>query len=282
MTTLTTDEDKQAIQRALNDIHFYRGVVPVQAYEVLAKHQKEVTPYLLDTLEMAIKRHDRTSDYYTAHINALLLLGQFKEKKAYPIYMKLLNLPIESIDRLLGDILTETSPKFIASTYDGNPEPLFSLLTNSKAEDFLRLVIAGCFSTLIYQKLIDKNMVLKRLQEIVASGKMNNDPAFFTALADLAMVCKLEPLYDTIRAAFKTDLILNPFMDLEFFEKTVATPVEQITELEDLNPLNDAASELGQWEGYSGTTPSPVKIQRNDDCPCGSGQKFKKCCISRL
>jgi preprotein translocase subunit SecA len=25
-----------------------------------------------------------------------------------------------------------------------------------------------------------------------------------------------------------------------------------------------------------------VKIGRNDSCPCGSGRKFKKCCIGRL
>ena len=24
-----------------------------------------------------------------------------------------------------------------------------------------------------------------------------------------------------------------------------------------------------------------IKIGRNDDCPCGSGNKFKKCCISK-
>ena len=25
-----------------------------------------------------------------------------------------------------------------------------------------------------------------------------------------------------------------------------------------------------------------VKIQRNDPCPCGSGKKFKKCCINSI
>lgn len=25
-----------------------------------------------------------------------------------------------------------------------------------------------------------------------------------------------------------------------------------------------------------------VRIGRNDDCPCGSGRKFKKCCIQKL
>lgn len=28
--------------------------------------------------------------------------------------------------------------------------------------------------------------------------------------------------------------------------------------------------------------PTPMKIGRNDPCPCGSGKKFKKCCINKL
>ncbi|MBP6563957.1 MAG: YchJ family protein [Neisseriaceae bacterium] len=33
--------------------------------------------------------------------------------------------------------------------------------------------------------------------------------------------------------------------------------------------------EDGQWYYLDGTQP---KVGRNDDCPCGSGKKFKKCC----
>lgn len=31
---------------------------------------------------------------------------------------------------------------------------------------------------------------------------------------------------------------------------------------------------------YSGPTPAPRQIGRNDPCPCGSGRKFKRCCMS--
>ncbi|MBP6117524.1 MAG: YchJ family protein [Neisseriaceae bacterium] len=33
--------------------------------------------------------------------------------------------------------------------------------------------------------------------------------------------------------------------------------------------------EAGQWYYLDGNQP---KVGRNDDCPCGSGKKFKKCC----
>ncbi len=39
--------------------------------------------------------------------------------------------------------------------------------------------------------------------------------------------------------------------------------------------------EDGQWYYVDGTfipAGKPVRIKRNDPCPCGSGKKFKKCC----
>ncbi len=37
--------------------------------------------------------------------------------------------------------------------------------------------------------------------------------------------------------------------------------------------------ENGHWFYHSGNyTPQALKPNRNDQCPCGSGKKFKKCC----
>jgi hypothetical protein len=32
------------------------------------------------------------------------------------------------------------------------------------------------------------------------------------------------------------------------------------------------------WPGNRGTSSRPLRVGRNDPCPCGSGKKFKKCC----
>lgn len=274
------DEEVMSLQQALNEIHFYRGVIPNTAYEVLIAHQEEVTPLFIQIIKNVIERHERTGDYYVAHIHALLLLSQFREKTAYPVIIELLNLPIDSIDRLIGDMFTETMPKMITSVYDGNPEPLFALLVNHDAHEILRSIIGSCFSALIYQKMIDKELVLSRLQEIVASGKMNEDQAFFTALAQIVVQCKLEPLYDTVRAAFKAGMVLSDHMDVHYFEHSLSGPIEKLTREQYLNPLINAIDELAIL--YADITPLTPKIERNVVCPCGSGQKFKKCCIGHL
>lgn len=38
--------------------------------------------------------------------------------------------------------------------------------------------------------------------------------------------------------------------------------------------------ENNHWFYHSGDyKPQPLKPSRNDECPCGSGKKFKKCCL---
>lgn len=280
MTQMAINVEMISLNQALNEIHFYKSIVPIKAYEFLAKNQQEVTPILIQTLKNVIQRHDRTGDYYVAHIHALLLLSQFREKKAYPVVLELLKLPVDSIDRLLGGLFTHTIPQIILSIYDGNPEPLFALLLNHDADNTLRLIIGICFSSLIYQKMISTEVVLLRLQEVIASGKMNEDQVFFAVLANITMECKLEPLYGTIRAAFKAGMVCRDLQNIEDFEQNIHLPIKQIAHENYLNPLIDAAKELAQW--YTCDKAIIPKIERNATCPCGSGHKFKKCCIDRL
>jgi len=39
---------------------------------------------------------------------------------------------------------------------------------------------------------------------------------------------------------------------------------------------------LNELQGKGHTLVRRVKIGRNEPCPCGSGLKFKKCCISKV
>jgi len=268
------------LQQALKDIHFFRGVAPVKAYDVLTKHQEEVTPQLLQILKDAIQRHGRTGDFYVAHIHALLLLGQFEEKKAYPLIIELLNLPIESIDLLIGDMLTETIPKIVANVYDGNPGPLYAILGNKDANHFVRMVVGTCLTALIYQKKIDSKIVTLRLQEMIASAKMNEDVSFFTSISLPVMNCRLEPLYDGIRAAFKLGLIDKELMGLSDFNNEIKSKTE-LNLHHEIQPFSTAVNEIEEWGNYDGNEIA-ITIGPNELCPCGSGKEFKNCCISML
>lgn len=45
--------------------------------------------------------------------------------------------------------------------------------------------------------------------------------------------------------------------------------------------LTDIALALGAPVPAATQRRAPVKVSRNDPCPCGSGRKYKKCCLDR-
>lgn len=52
-----------------------------------------------------------------------------------------------------------------------------------------------------------------------------------------------------------------------------------------LHEISDFCKENGTWFYVDGESPQPKtvritnKVGRNDPCPCGSGRKYKKCCM---
>ena len=122
----------------------------------------------------------------------------------------------------------------------------------------------------------------------------------------------LEEFSDVVRQAFGRGLIEPMVMNYDSFRtdlgRTLADPERMAGFRYDrLGPLEDAIGELSGWYGFSDAakrdqerratssgdarlafadTPQsfvdPFKgVGRNDPCPCGSGKKFKKCCLNR-
>ena len=67
----------------------------------------------------------------------------------------------------------------------------------------------------------------------------------------------------------------------------------------DITPFGDTVAELSEWDGFKPKMKGSAKLNlkpsnsfgmphreplrnvgRNDPCPCGSGKKFKKCCLN--
>jgi len=60
----------------------------------------------------------------------------------------------------------------------------------------------------------------------------------------------------------------------EFFDGETDAEVQQ--------KMNSRAKELANELGEPVTVTKRRKVGRNEPCPCGSGAKFKKCCIDSV
>src|SRR5258708_7557586 len=66
------------------------------------------------------------------------LLGDWREKAAYGPLARLLKLPGGEVDAIFGDGITTTSHRVMAAVFDGDPQPLYDIILDPNAEEFIR------------------------------------------------------------------------------------------------------------------------------------------------
>ena len=102
------------------------------------KKQKEVTEELLNELEKVVNNigdYARNQNYMLV-LYAMYLLAEFREKRAFPIMIKIITYKNqEEVDELLGDVITQDLGRILASIYDGNIDSLYNVIINMKLNE---------------------------------------------------------------------------------------------------------------------------------------------------
>src|SRR5687768_3426474 len=96
--------DTEAILKALER---YDGAFPRAALEAAAEQKEAITPHLLDALRFARSHAEDLPEEYWLHTWAMYLLAQFRDTRAYPLIIDLIDLPRDRLDELHGDCLTQ-------------------------------------------------------------------------------------------------------------------------------------------------------------------------------
>ena len=121
--------------------------------------------------------------------------------------------------------------------------------------------------------------ILMRLLEPQAETEPTVNGFAVWALTDLGATEAIE----AIRDAFRRDAVdISIVGDVEDVEIALGLRVRRATPAPNYQglatdgfPWLDAAS----VQQHSRASPGSAKIGRNDPCPCGSGKKYKKCCL---
>ena len=116
MVQSLSETDIQTLEHGLS---FSLDRRPKEQIEAAINNPVESTPVLLNLLKRAIEEFDELEDNYSGHIFALYLLSQFRETDAFPLVVELAKFPEEKLDMLIGDDITESLHRFLASTFDG-------------------------------------------------------------------------------------------------------------------------------------------------------------------
>jgi uncharacterized protein len=247
---------------------------------------------LLEALERFANGTDRSKKAANATFFILHLAGERRETRAFAPLCRLAR-EAEAAEAVLGDGVASTLKRILISTYDGNLDALKGVIEAAGTDEFVRI---GALEALAYL------MATERITREEAE-------AYLLRLSMVALL-GLEPWSDVVRQAFARGLISPMDMNDDNFRedlRRILTDPGRMADFKANNiaPLKDAIGELSGWYGFSdpakrdrerhavgregagrtsaATPQSSAKsfkgVGRNDPCPCGSGKKFKKCCL---
>lgn len=287
------------------------GSFPRAALAAAMEQREEITPHLLEALQYTRTHLNDLPDNYWLHFWAMYLLAQFRETRAYPLIIALLDLPSEQADWLHGDFITEDAPRVLASVCGGDTTPIKQLAEDPAADEFVRGAALGALVVLVAAGQTSRAEVIEYFRRLYGTGQAPPGSMFWTALVDRSVDLFATSLRAEIAMAYAMGLPDSFFMQLAdvnaAFSGSEAAALERLANDSHMRLVEDTIEETRYWNfgqptetsataGRSAPAapapsapmaawfrPEPAtaapKPGRNDRCPCGSGLKYKKCCM---
>lgn len=213
------------------------------------KKQKEVTEELLNELE---KVANNISDYARDqnYMLALYLLAEFREKRAFPIIIKIITYKNqEKVDDLLGDVITEGLSRILASTYDGNIDSLYNIIINTELNEYIRSATFRTLEILQKYNIISQEQIINIIENIIDNELKEDDSIVIT---DIIVYIAENKLYN------KIGLVKKLYQEYRVNEQIIGGYDDFIDEIygnkkpiEKKEMIGDTIEELSWWACFN-------------------------------
>jgi hypothetical protein len=283
-----------------------RGL-PREAMRAAGERRDVMVPVFLEIVETTATDPMEDLEGDDLFLLVFHLLGEWREPRAYRPLAKVLRRDPEVVEMLLGDGVTESAARVMAGVFDGDLTPLFEIIEDEAADEYVR---GEMLETLAIVALEDPELrpkvsaFLGRFYD--SAGWDVTGPIWFGWEGAIAAL-GLSAMAPLVRQAYEHDVIGPEWgVFAEFEERLNLTLQDPSAAWFRSEPkrrfVEDAVEELSEWHGFSeaylkeqeraersggylgsysaSTHVNEVRdVGRNDPCPCGSGKKFKKCCL---
>ena len=295
-------------EKILYELTFAEGL-PREALKAASDQRVEMVPLFVReieafrTLEPAA-RAKPTPLFFIFH-----LLGEWRERAAYRPLARLLRLPRRDVDAIFGDGITTTSHRVMAAVFDGDPQPLYDIILDPKAEEFIRAGICEALAIVTLRGELDRAVAGRFLCDAFIEMRPQSECYVWVGWQSAIAMLGMSDLKLLVKKAFDRGFIDSHVLGFDHFEEDLRRGIEhpgkpRLPDDHDDTLFGDTVEELSGWycftEQYredqerwqrraeadlarTQRLENPFKgVGRNDPCPCGSGKKFKKCCLATV
>ncbi len=292
------------IERIVEEMTHFEAL-PVEALRAAAANREALVPRFIDAFE-GYAQGANQGDVSDLLFLAFHLLGEWQEKSAYSPLARFLRCSGDRVDNVLGDGSTETSHRVMAAVFDGNSQPLYALILDPAADEYVRSRMCEAVAMLALRGEMRRDEAASFLRACFAYLSPQQGCFVWNGWQSAIALLGLAELKPLVEEAFDRRSIDPGVMRLKHFnedlEWALQHPTEPYRDEQEYALWTDTIGELSTWSCFdkqdikeqrfppqptSTWLPRPAvntyrNVGRNDPCPCGSGKKFKKCCLQSL
>ena len=275
--------------------------VPTAALQWALDHWETAAPRFVARLRAFVASPAARDE--VAESELFFIIHLCGEKREARIYAPLCRLIAESDEALefLGDATTETLDGILINICDGDPRPLIEAIESERGDVFGRAAALEALGWLTRGRAIlsddDMRAYLGRLRREM---KPRGESFLWQSWAATAANLGYDEMRSEVASLHKSGWIGARDFGLKDFDQQVKLARQSDAglggfEADYVTPFDKAIETLASWsyasdeedsrasDGYVYETPyvNPLRgVGRNDPCPCGSGKKYKRCCLA--
>lgn len=302
------------INEIVEQLKYYTEDLPKEALKEAIKHKEEITPKLLEMLEYTKNNLEKIyyeEDDFFGYTYAIFLLAEFKETRAFPYLIDLINRDKEEnediVDYIIGDDYPEYLPRLLASTYNGDDKALFDIIENTDLNEFVRSSVLQTFAILYLNGIKDRDFIVTYFKKLLDDKKEEDNSYLYEEIfveTEHLRLIELDGIID------KTFNLIEDKEEIQELKDVFANKNYKINRnIYPFKPcyeyIYDTIGIMKEWqcfryredEEYEQSDDNKVceyiifnranniennhDLGRNDLCYCGSGKKYKKCCMNK-
>ena len=291
------------VNEAIKNLTHYSGEFPQEEIETISANREEALPLLREAVKKAAQGPGSLEDNYSLHFYAIFFIGEFQDKESFPILIDFVSLPGDDVDELVGDAVGGPLADVLYNTYNGELELLKKAATNRKAGEYVRADILKVLA----QLHVDGEIGEEEWKEFIRECAHNDEKHgtyFFDELGGIIcdfhyadMLPEIKHMLDHGKMSKEVLGDYASCVDWMFkYEKDsirfCKSPIYAVEQLKGWAMFGYESKE-GSGEGFEEFLNDIIKkdaqppaskgrkIGRNDPCPCGSGKKYKNCCLKK-
>jgi len=271
----------------------------------------ESAPALRAILARAADGEKLTRDEETLLFRGLYILGGRRDQQSFAPLLRFLRRPAGEVDRLLGDAVTESLSRIVTGVFDGNVGALLAAIADCGLDQFIRDALMSAATFLAWEGRIPLARMTGFLERFYYERLAEDEDYIWIGWLEAIALLGLRSLAPLVTRAWDEGRIAEGIMERKHFkadlERAEREPgdsgrfreghfgyIEDVIvaldwtrygedEYDDRDGTSsegDKSLPAGDWQLADRPAVNPWRdVGRNDPCPCGSGKKFKKCCL---